>query len=279
MTSDVPQSQRFTVRQVAHMTEMSPRQIRSYVSLGILNPATGPHGRFEFTFQEVIVLRAASELLANDVPSSLIHSGMSALQERLAVDDSLTSFSLVAEGGRVVVVRDGDRWDPLTGQEVLNLDVEPVSIAATEVRQFSGALDPDTVDAEEWFLLGDEVEGDDSLRAVEAYERAIELDPRHVDAHINLGRILHAAGRFADAIEQYSIAVTVEPANAIAWFNMGVALEDEGAPARAIDAYLHSIDGDASLADAHHNVAVLYERTGDVDRALQHLREYRKLLR
>jgi len=255
------------------MTDLSPRQIRSYVSLGILTPAIGPHGRFEFTFQEVIVLRAASELLTNDVPSSLIHSAMSALQERLIADDALTSFSLVAEGGKVVVVRDGDRWDPLTGQEVLNLDVEPVSVAATEIWQSSGVLD-----AEEWFLLGDEAESDDSARAVAAYERAIELDPRHVDARINLGRLFHAAGRFSDAIEQYAIAVAVEPTNAIAWFNMGVALEDEGAPSRAIDAYLHSINGDASLADPHHNLAALYERTGDANRALQHLREYRKLL-
>lgn len=260
------------------MTELSPRQIRTYVSAGILTPTMGAHGRFEFTFQDVIVLRAASELNSGDVPASLIHSAMSALQEQLLTDDSLTSFTLVAEGGRVVVLRDGDKWDALSGQEVLNLDIGSVAVAASDVSRFSGDVAADSIDAEEWFLLGDEAESDDSMRAVAAYERAIELDPRHIDARVNLGRLFHAAGRFVEAIEQYAIAVAVEPTNAIAWFNMGVALEDEGAPSRAIDAYLHSIDGDASMADAHHNVAALYERTGDVDRALQHLREYRKLI-
>lgn len=275
----VPDSQRFTVRQIAPMTGLSPRQIRSYVTMGILEPNIGPHGRFEFSFQDVVVLRSVRALLSENIPPSAIHDAMQTLADTLDEDDPLTSFSLVADGGRIVAMSDDGRWDPLTGQEVLDLtqdDGGSSMVAISHVRQTTVM---DEGDAEEWFLVGDEAEDDDLLGAIEAYERAIALDPRHVDARINLGRLLHASGRFLAAIDQYAAAVEVDPFNAIAWFNMGVALEDEGAPTRAIDAYLRSIESDGTLADAHHNIAVLFERTGETERALQHLREYHKLTR
>ncbi|MCL1593110.1 MAG: tetratricopeptide repeat protein [Actinomycetia bacterium] len=247
------------------------------MTIGVLEPTVGPHGRFEFSFRDVVVLRSVRDLLDNNVPPSTIHATMRSLSRSLGEDDTLTAYRLVADGGRVVVVRGDDRWDPVTGQEVLDLAIEDGASITPDIGHITRTVDVDEGAAEEWFLVGDEAEGEDLLRAVEAYERAIVLDPRHVDARINLGRLLHASGQFLAAIDHYAAAVEVDPLNAIAWFNMGIALEDEGAPSRAIDAYLRSIESDGSLADAHHNIAVLFERTGESDRALQHLHEYHKL--
>ena len=63
---------------------------------------------------------------------------------------------------------------------------------------------------------------------------ALELDPGHADAHLNLGRLLHEGGDLAGAEAQYRAALEADPSSARALYNLGVAMEDQGRRAEAL---------------------------------------------
>ena len=112
------------------------------------------------------------------------------------------------------------------------------------------------------------------LDAPAAYLRALELDPYHADAHVNVGRLLQEAGEHESAEEHYKHALEVEPDNVLAAFNLGTLFEDMGKIQDAINAYKRA----ANLADAHYNLSRLYELVGEHAEALKHLKTYRRLI-
>ena len=53
-------------------------------------------------------------------------------------------------------------------------------------------------------------------------ERALELDPRNPDIHLNLGQARHGSGDYAAARLQFETALRLAPARADAMYNLGV---------------------------------------------------------
>ena len=135
----------------------------------------------------------------------------------------------------------------------------------------------DKLTADHWFNLGVELEAvaPDDARA--AYEASLHLDPAP-DTRVNLGRLLHEAGRPAEAESQYRQVLAVRE-HALAAYNLGVLLEDSGRDTDAIHAYARAIAADPSLAEAHYNLARLYEQRGDQRAAIRHFNGYRALVR
>src|SRR5690606_4840915 len=84
------------------------------------------------------------------------------------------------------------------------------------------------VQAEVWVRRGRALEALDPAAACDAYRRALELDPDHPEANINLGRLVHESGQADAAAELYRVALKSRPDDAVAWFNLGVALGDLG---------------------------------------------------
>lgn len=78
-------------------------------------------------------------------------------------------------------------------------------------------------------ILQDDVEG-----AREAFERAVEHDPRHHRAITNLGNLALEAGDVDAAIAAYERALTIDDDFANAHHNLGVALRKKGHVARSV---------------------------------------------
>src|SRR2546421_580955 len=119
------------------------------------------------------------------------------------------------------------------------------------------------LDAEQWFDLGLELEVSAPEDARDAYRRALELDPRHADARVNLGRLLVESGRAEEAETHFRAVLADCPDHATAWYNLGIALEDRRCPNDALKAYEQAIAADRRLADAYFNLARLYEQAGE----------------
>ena len=145
------------------------------------------------------------------------------------------------------------------------------------LRAVEEARDQEGTTAAQWFELACELEMSSVGEAMDAYERTLQLDPHHADAHVNLGRLLHEQGSTAAAEKHYRAAFESDREHETAAFNLGVALEDLGRIDDAISAYDTAIALDPENADAHYNLAGIYEQRGDKQAALRHLKAYRAL--
>lgn len=125
------------------------------------------------------------------------------------------------------------------------------------------------------YKRGTQLEAKDAAAARAAYEACLKGDCSHLEARINLGRLLHAQGRLKEAESLYR--ATEEP-SAILYFNLGVLLEDLKREIDAIRAYREAILHDPGMADAHFNLSLLHERLGEAQSAFRHLLAYRRLM-
>lgn len=65
---------------------------------------------------------------------------------------------------------------------------------------------------------------------MEYYKKAVELDPRFVDARRNLGCLMAINRDFPNAIKEFEKALEYDPNNADILFFMGSAYRDGGNP-------------------------------------------------
>ncbi|MDH4043990.1 MAG: tetratricopeptide repeat protein [Gemmatimonadota bacterium] len=269
----------FGTAEVARLLGMTPRQVRRLARAGFLRPARGPRQAYRFSFQDVVLLRAAKALAAAAVPAKRIHRALRTLVRQLPHDRPLSELRITAEGDHIVV-RDGRAtWVPESAQLTLDFLVADL---ATDVASLThqharrrGRDEPE--DAEGWFALAVELETVAPAESEECYRRALQLNPDLPEALINLGRLLQAQSRLHEAEDFYRRARTVQPDLAVAAFNLGTALDEQGRTQEAIDAYLAAVDVDPGFADAHYNLSGLYEQAGNAVAAFRHLRQYREL--
>ena len=272
----------YTSREVARLLGLPVGRIRGFVRSGFLEPDRGTRGELRFSFSDLVLLRAAKELIDQRIPSRRVRAALQRLKRDLPTDRPLSALSIAAEGGRIVVRDGGRRWNPESGQQLFSFDVSelaervaPLARRRAEDAKRSAA----SLAAEDWYELGCELETTDSEKARDAYRRAIELDPGYADAHTNLGRLLHEAGQVPAAEAHYRRALAARPDDVTAAFNLAVAFEDEGRTEEAVSAYQRVLAEDPRFADAHYNLARLYEHLGREVAAVRHLKAYRKLVR
>jgi tetratricopeptide (TPR) repeat protein len=268
----MPASDGYSARDVAGMLGLSVRQVRSYA--GFLSPGRGRRGEYRFTFQDLVLLRTAKDLVASRVPASRVKRALSKLKRQLPEGRALTGIRIFPSG-RALVARDGEVvWNPDSGQAHFDFAEDGVR---AEAGSPPAVPVEERLDAEGWLDLAGALEDVEPARARSAYEKALSIDPSHADAHVNVGRLLHEEGDLEAAEEHYRSALASEPGHAIAAFNLGVVLEDRGRAEDAATAYRAALKADPSLADAHYRLADVYERLGRKGAAIRHLSAYRKL--
>ncbi len=277
----------YSVRDVERVLRLSRSTVQGLIDGGFVKPARGPKRQYQFSFQDLIVLRAARALTQAKVSRKRILQSLKQLRHDLPDELPLSGISITAVGDRVVVREGKSRWQVDDGQYVLGLDVSvdegelhvvevpaPDAIVSSAVPPRSG---PDPTDSEVWFTTGVELEQSDPRKAQEAYERAVAVDPAHLAAWTNWGRLAHEQGQLKKAENIYRKALSHVQADSVLLFNLGVVLEDLGRTRAALEAYQSAITDDPSLADCHFNLARLYESFGQPQHAIRHLGQYRRL--
>jgi tetratricopeptide (TPR) repeat protein len=271
----------YSSKDVAKLLGLTVAQVRAFARDGFLTPARARRaGDLRFSFQDLVILRAAKGLAAARIPTRRIRRALKKLRLELPRGRSLAELRIVAEGDRIVV-SDGDTaWNPESGQVSIDFAVADLATRAAPIARRTAQaarLAEGDFDAAGWYELGLELEAVAPIEARDAYRRALELDAHHADAHVNLGRLLHEHGLVEEAAGHYRQALQESPNHATAAFNLAIAFEDLDQPADAIEAYRMALTTEPRLADAHYNVARLYEKVGKKAAALRHLSIYRRL--
>ncbi|HEV8611489.1 MAG TPA: tetratricopeptide repeat protein [Thermoanaerobaculia bacterium] len=269
----------YGAREISRMLGLTVAQVRAWVRSGLLDPERGPHGELRFSPHDLAVLRSARGLAGARIGPRRIERALSRLREQIPGRDSLEELEIVAEGRQIVVTDGSARWQPESGQILMEFEEVRSNVSALTPALSRREREKASLSADAWYARGCDLEEADPEGAREAYARAVALDPGHADAHVNLGRLLHEAGDAAGAEVHYRSALAARPGDVTAAFNMGVALEDLGRDLEAIDAYEKAVALDPDHSDAYFNLAGACERVGRPAAAIQHLKNYRALLR
>jgi tetratricopeptide (TPR) repeat protein len=134
---------------------------------------------------------------------------------------------------------------------------------------------PKTPGAHAHYRKALKLESKDRVAARAAYEACLEGDCSHLEARINLGRLLHLEGLL---VESEAIYRAVPHPSAVLHFNLGVLMEDLKRDLEAIESYREAILHEPGMLDAHLNLSLVYERSGNAQAAFRHLLTYRRLV-
>jgi tetratricopeptide (TPR) repeat protein len=251
-------------------------RLRTLDRANIVSPTGERNGKRVYTFQDLIALRATNGLLAHQVKPKEVAQAIAALRQTLPrVTRPLQELRIVSDGRRVVVKTDGAAFEPVTGQLVLDFQVN--SLREDVVRM----LRPDTAKtrartAYDLYSRASALDEDPgSFDEAEAlYRRAIELDPQLAIAYTNLGNIRFRRGDEAGAEGLYRQALEVDDRQPEAHYNLGYVLLERGDAKRSVPCFQRALDADPRFADAHFNLAMAYEQLGERAKARPHWKRY-----
>jgi tetratricopeptide (TPR) repeat protein len=229
----------------------------------------------EYAFTDLIALRSLVKLRRDRVP---------VVREKLAgVADPLRELKIVSEGKHLAVLLEGQKMEAVSGQLLLDFDRAELNslLSFPGEKQRAARATPAARrrEAEDWFEKGLELEqtGAPLPEIVEAYERALELDPHSAGALVNLGTIYYHLRRWTEAERCYRRALEVDGDYALAHFNLGNLFDEMGDRQTALFHYQSALVVNPNYADAHYNAALICQGDGDLMRAVKHWKAYLKL--
>jgi len=266
----------YGMRELTRILTLTPRRTAQLRRLALL------HGDSGYTFRDLLALRAAGALLDAGASVRQIRQALDALRTRNPeLKQPLVEVRLVLEGGRLLAQSDRVKFEPRTGQTVLDLDTSSLEelAAATLVTGLVRPLAPPVEQAEMWFERASEWDGDPAQwdDAIAAYSRVVAIDPTYAAAWNNLGLLLHRMGRYDEARTAYDSALEQDARCCEAVYNLGSLAEDRADLDEAVRCYRQALALSPDYADAHFNLAGALARAGQGEEAVGHWQRYLEL--
>lgn len=261
--------------EIRRMAKITAANLRKWEQQGLI-----PR-REQYGFRDLLALRAIDELRRKQIPVPQIARAVRALTAKLRhVTDPLTELKIYADGKRLHVEVEGRPMDANSGQLLLDFDEAELD----RLLEFRPPETPATArerraTADRWFQRGLELEqsGAPAQEAIEAYEKAIELDPRAAGAMVNLGTLHFNARNWREAEHYYKRALEADPDYPLAHFDLANLYDERGDRNQALEHYQAALRLSPNYADAHYNLALLYQGSNQPMRAVRHWTMYLKL--
>jgi len=268
----------YSREEVRRLLGVSERQIRSWEKLGFVPSAEA------YAFSDLLALKTLLGLRKNNIPTAQIRRALTALRERLReVQNPLTELKVYSEGKKIRVQFAGAKMESVSGQLLLDFDKAEIeklmSFPRKSAAEDKSGAQKKRLEAERWFEKGLDLEqtGAPLAEIVEAYEKAVELDPTSAGALVNLGTVYFNARALRDAERHYRRAIEVDASYPLAHFNLGNLFDEKGDRNKAMGHYQEALKVHPNYADAHYNIALLYQSTGETMKAVRHWKAYLKI--
>jgi tetratricopeptide (TPR) repeat protein len=255
---------------ILHLT---PRQLANWERSGLIAASAS------YSFADLLKIKKVRDLCAMRVRPAVIRESLEAMQKQA----SGMGNPLVEAGAsstnkhRVAFRHEGRLLEPIAGQFVMDFTTREKVVTSTSVPSSDAA--PSEDDAAAWFARGIALEEDPATQpeALAAYHKALEFQPNHAAAHINLGTLYYNRQDFVLAEKHYRAALKADPRYALAYFDLGNVLDETGRVQEGIQTYKIAVQIAPTYADAHYNLALAYEKVREPRKALKHWQAYIKL--
>lgn len=271
MEERASQLQTFSTRAAARILAISPERIRYWVRRRLLKPAATRGGRFQFAFNDLLVMRLTKDLIPLRHHLRPVRRCFQRLGEMLDPRRPVTSLKVFEEDGRIVVRDGGVKFDADSGQLILDFDVQRF---AREVE-----AGPEPAKVRGMLENAEALVESDPARAIRLLAMIVKSEPGHLQARMRLGALLQGRGDLSGALRQFLNAATIAPDRAEVHLKLGElhrALDD---PQRALRSFQRALALEADSVQAHRNLAELYEGLGRKREALRHMSALHRLTR
>jgi tetratricopeptide (TPR) repeat protein len=117
--------------------------------------------------------------------------------------------------------------------------------------------------AKYWSDRGGDLVGQDKYdEAVQAYDKAIDINPQYAEAWAGKGAALYDQHKYDEAIQAFDKAIDIDPQYIIAWLLKGISLADQGKYNEAVQAYDKAIDINPQASAAWHYKSLALKALG-----------------
>jgi tetratricopeptide (TPR) repeat protein len=261
---------RFSPEEVQRIVGVTRKQLDHWNRLSLVSPQEEQGTRY-YDFRDLIGLRTVKQLLEKGISANRLQRALSALNKKLSqIQSPLSQLRILSDGKDVLVQQGTAHLEPLSGQFVLNFETRELD---ESIRFIAGRS------ADDWLAVALSYEEDEITRskAVDAYDRCVQLDPHNADALLNCGTIYYEDGNFEKAVDYFQRALAAQPKNALAHFNLGSVLEDLGKLEEARRYLRQAVLLEPNYCDAHYNLAFVCEKLAAFPEAREHWQTYIKL--
>jgi tetratricopeptide (TPR) repeat protein len=114
-------------------------------------------------------------------------------------------------------------------------------------------------------------------RAFGAYQKATEINPRYEKGYNNLGILLLIKGRYEEALEAFQKALAINSNNIESHINLGILYKKKGEWEKAIESYQSALAINPLHGETHYNIALLYEQLENLELAINHYQQFIQL--
>ena len=193
----------YTRSEVRRILKITENRLRSWERLDLCERRT------DFGFADLIALKTLQKLREKRIPATRIKSSLASLGKKLAgIKRPLWDLKIVSDGKRVAVELPGGKMEALTGQMLFDFDASSLR-PVTELSNREGRTADRVREAEDWFRRGLQLEegGSAVQEAVDAYRKALELNPDAAGAWVNIGTLLYQQRELEEAERCYREAL------------------------------------------------------------------------
>ncbi|RZO74646.1 MAG: MerR family transcriptional regulator, partial [OM182 bacterium] len=106
----------YSTNNVAELLGINSETIREIARSGVLDPERTGGNHYRFSFQDIVILRTAKELLDAGVRKARLNKSLLELKQRLPAERSLSSMRIAGDGGAVVICQDEQMYNAESGQ-------------------------------------------------------------------------------------------------------------------------------------------------------------------
>ncbi len=264
-----PVSDVFTRSEIVRLLGLSEARLRTLDRSGVVSPSAKKKGRRAYDFSDLIALRAAKSLFDHKVRLRDVTRAIAALKQELPkIKSPLHELRIVSDGRQIVVQSEVGKYEPISGQMMLDLEVKDLRDDIVRVLRPNAGRDR-SKKAYELYLKASQLDEEPSTmdEAITLYQEAIKLDPWLSIAYTNLGNIAFRRHHVEEAEEQYRRALEVDKNQPEAQYNLGYLMLERGLPEISVEYFIGAIEADPQFSDAYFNLAMAYEQSGHPDKA------------